>query len=346
MADQQLEQLIAIVGQLQLQVQAIQEDRATALGPAPAAPPPAPAANDYPIEKPPTFDGKRSEVTNFLTQLFVYFEAQRDRFPNDTARCLAASQFLRGAAYSWIQPSLTQRPLPPRLTDLQVFMTDLRTTFGDPHELSNAALQIINLRQTSSVATYSTEFSRLASLLAWPDPPLIPIYYQGLKDEVKDELVRVDRPEILQDFITLTLRIDQRLQERRLERQRSPIVRPPLIRPTQATTVPPRPLPPTARPGSGVPAITDTPLLHPNGTPMELGANRPSFRRLTPEERNYRISNRLCLYCGVSGHMAIECPQRPSRALRTAVAELPPIRPTEPAVEPPLPTQGNVNPQA
>ena len=44
-------------------------------------------------------------------------------------------------------------------------------------------------------------------------------YYKGLKEEVKDDMARQERPETLEDMTDLAIRIDQRLYERRLERQ-------------------------------------------------------------------------------------------------------------------------------
>jgi hypothetical protein len=36
------------------------------------------------------------------------------------------------------------------------------------------------------------------------------IYYQGLKDEVKDELYKADRPDILSKYITMAIKINKR----------------------------------------------------------------------------------------------------------------------------------------
>ncbi len=41
--------------------------------------------------------------------------------------------------------------------------------------------------------------------------------------------------------------------------------------------------------------------------PMQLG-----FTPLTPQERERRMQNQLCLYCGQAGHMRNTCPVRPS----------------------------------
>ena len=47
-------------------------------------------------------------------------------------------------------------------------------------------------------------------------------------------------------------------------------------------------------------------------TPMEIDMTR---RRgpLSDEEKQRRRANRLCLYCGGPGHIAIHCPHRPRR---------------------------------
>jgi hypothetical protein len=41
----------------------------------------------------------------------------------------------------------------------------------------------------------------MLSILGWPDSVLIPVYYKGLKDYLKDALVYVKRAKILRDFI-------------------------------------------------------------------------------------------------------------------------------------------------
>jgi hypothetical protein len=54
--------------------------------------------------------------------------------------------------------------------------------------------------------------------LDWDEEPLIVTYYNGLKDSVKDEVARQERPDDIQDMIELAVKIDNRLYERQLER--------------------------------------------------------------------------------------------------------------------------------
>jgi hypothetical protein len=48
---------------------------------------------------------------------------------------------------------------------------------------------------------------------------LTPQFYRGLKDEVKDDIVRGERPEELLPMIKKAINIDSRLYKRRLERK-------------------------------------------------------------------------------------------------------------------------------
>ena len=54
--------------------------------------------------------------------------------------------------------------------------------------------------------------------MEWDDQPLISCFYKGLREDVKDELVKVKRPKDLSAYIALAVEIDYRLYERRIER--------------------------------------------------------------------------------------------------------------------------------
>ncbi|KAL8213672.1 UNVERIFIED_CONTAM: hypothetical protein K2H54_000964 [Gekko kuhli] len=76
-------------------------------------------------------------------------------------------------------------------------------------EASGGALQLADL------ATQLQQLTQLlAQDLAWNEAALMDQYAEGLADEILDELAWVDRPNTLQNLITLCLRIDGRLERR------------------------------------------------------------------------------------------------------------------------------------
>jgi hypothetical protein len=57
-------------------------------------------------------------------------------------------------------------------------------------------------------------------MIDWDDAPLIVTFYNGLKERVKDEIARVDRPDEIDDMIKLAVRIDDRQYEREMEKKK------------------------------------------------------------------------------------------------------------------------------
>jgi hypothetical protein len=296
--DAQLQELQEVIRRLQ--------DREGAAQPPPPPPPPHanPPTTDFPVKEPMVFDGKRSELTDFLTQIRVYFLAQPSKFPSDTARVLATTQFMRGTAYKYVQPLLMQDPLPPEITNFTMFIDKLKEMFGDPNELLTAARNLTSLKQHNSVANYMSDFVRLSSVLDWNEGALTYQFYTGLKDDVKDELAKVERPADLNTLMTLANRIDQRLYERRLERGNRP-----------ATTNRPPP-----RPQNNRPLLPPPPYTGPQ--PMEIDTTRPAYRNLTPDEFQRRRTLGLCLFCGQPNHIAANCPSRATRKPTVNVTDI------------------------
>ncbi|KAF5229084.1 hypothetical protein FANTH_14311 [Fusarium anthophilum] len=52
----------------------------------------------------------------------------------------------------------------------------------------------------------------------WDDEALMEVYYRGLKEEVKDELYKADRPDNITEYVAMAIKIDERQYERRKER--------------------------------------------------------------------------------------------------------------------------------
>jgi len=61
-----------------------------------------------------------------------------------------------------------------------------------------------------SAAKYAAEFQRIAALTDWDDNALVLQYYWGLNKTIKDEIVRMNRPEELQNMINTFINIDSR----------------------------------------------------------------------------------------------------------------------------------------
>ena len=163
--------------------------------------------------------------------------------------------------------------------------------FRNVDEERVAARIMRQLRQRGSAAQYYSRFQQLSAHLDWDNTALASVYYEGLNDQVKDEM-GINPPGDLKKLIDQSIRTDGWLYERRMEK----------------------------RGGLGAPRFY-TQQKRDYGDPMELDSmehgrpsrpNKPRFKgNPTPNrERDRRRRDNLCYNYGKSGHRAKECDNR------------------------------------
>jgi hypothetical protein len=273
--------------------------------------------------KPDTFHGSRSKLRSFVSQLAIYFALQPDDFTSDTNKIMFAASLLRDSAFDWFEPNLRKKDSdspPAVVTNYKTFLASLESTFGDIDAKATAERQLRSLRQTTSASSYSTSFQQIVSFLEWDDAALGYAFYNGLKDSVKDELAKDDRPASLSALMEKAIKIDNRQFERNREKQAS-LARsnPTTTTSTQQRFVPTHlvqrpslrsiPIPLASQPRS-VP-VQNTPVVKkelPTYQPIpNTSRSLHSSGKLPDTERAFRLQNNLCLYCGQSGHSVKNC---------------------------------------
>ena len=274
------------------------------------------------LNKPSEYDGKdRNACTTFISQVKLYIHGNPLFFVNEQAKVLFATTYLKHKAFAWMEPRI-MKGTDPMLSNFELFCQELLRNLGDPDREKNMSKKLRALRQTSSAAAYRTEFDNISQYLEWDEGALKEYFYEGLKETVKDSLALVpEEPEDFKDYQDLCIRLDNRIFERKEDSRRQSNKTPSASshrKPSETTDTP--------KPQIQVNTYTD------NGPPMDVGvpmdldaaANR-KFKPLTPQERQYRMQNQLCLYCGKPGHRAGDCPAkqaRPARIQATLIAPM------------------------
>ncbi|KAM9744608.1 uncharacterized protein ACNS7B_011757 [Menidia menidia] len=248
---------------------------------------------------PKSFGGEFGQCRGFLGQCELLFRHQPSRYSAGGARIALIMSLLTDRALAWAIAA-TSRDL--QLTiDYPAFLREFRLVFDHPMDGPDAASRLHSISQGSrSVADYSLEFRTLAADSAWDDNALRSAYRRGLNEAVKDLIIR-DRPSTLSELISLALLMDDRLRERRRERAKRCGEEPHSRVSHSIRGEPPRD---AFSPSHTSPKTT--PLPGGQDEPMELGRSR-----LSKEEREQRMRDRLCLYCGRPGHQIRSCPIRP-----------------------------------
>ena len=246
---------------------------------APSPPVRPPVVSEARMPPPERCSGAPGSCRPFLVQCTLTFEQQPSAFPTERSRVAYIVSLLTGRARDWGTAEWERQS--SMCSSVQLFSAELRKVFDHVTPGREAARGLLNLAQGGrTVADYSIEFRTIAAESNWNAPSLFDAFYNGLSDRIKDELAARDPPADLDSLVTLAIRIDGRLRERRRERAQSSVP------PVSFHSPPRRPSPPAEQ--SAPSALPE---------PMQLGR-----AQLSTAERQRRLRENQCLYCGRDGH--------------------------------------------
>ena len=261
-----------------------------------------PLADNSNFPKPLIYDGDLSKCRGFITQCDIYFDNQPNRFQTSESRVSFIVSLLTGRALDWAVAALKKTQ--SFFSDFPAFVSEFRLVFDHPPVGPDAQSKLLTISQGNrSVAEYSVEFRLLAAECNWNDEALTCAFRRGLNESIKNQIL-LNQPDSLAALITLSLFVDSRLRSLRIEKQTNET-------PTTLKDSPDSRAPNLFRspPTRHKPQFSKAKFDEPE--PMQLGRSR-----LSREERQHRIRNRLCLYCGASDHLLETCTVRPKDMTR------------------------------
>ena len=258
--------------------------------PTPPPPPPSGAIIEPRVGTPERYAGDPDGCNPFLTNCSILFALQPLTFSTEAAKVAFTINHLTGRARLWGTAEWEKQT--PACATFQAFSKELRKVFGMGASVSDAARDLLSLRQgNQTVADFSIDFRTRARQSNWNESALRDSFLHSLADYIKDELVSHDLPSTLDGVIERAIRVDLRIQARRRERRRGTASGNPPVRLRETASAP------GAASFAGPPAEVSE--------PMQLG-----HTSLSQEEKERRRQANLCLYCGRAGHFISRCPAK------------------------------------
>lgn len=298
------------------------------------------------VRRPDKFTGKdRSKFRTFKVQCLLVFRSNPHKFKSDAKKVNYACSYLDEVAFSWYENALDQDEEPDWFYSWDLFIKELDKNFGEVDVTAAAERRIRQLWMSSTghVSDYITKFNAEANKLKWNDSAKMSEFRRGLAPRIKDELARV--PDINYhdyiDFQDVVLRLDARYWEREAERSNdsrsrgtTPSTSAAVTRSTTTTTtnrfakkIPERyaranePVRPFGRSQP-----TDFARRTQGSSSSSSSGSSGSYKgfakplkhipltadgKVTQAEKDKRMREGSCLYCGEKGHILATCPKKP-----------------------------------
>jgi hypothetical protein len=177
------------------------------------------------LAKPDLYHGDRTKLETWILQFDRYFHMAGDNI-EDNDQVIHATSYMKGDAEKWVAPmlrrymdtSIKDKENVKLFEDWDLFKAKLRQVFSPIKESLVAKQKIQTLQQTKSAADYTTIFQQYAATLEWGDEALQEMYKQGLKPNVRRELMRSGASiTTLKELTDEAIRIDNDLFELKLE---------------------------------------------------------------------------------------------------------------------------------
>jgi hypothetical protein len=242
------------------------------------------------IAMPPRYSGDPLKLTTWIAQCRAYFDYYDNQFEHEADKALFAGALLDGTPAMWFQPALdryTRTSNPDTLDEddrklfdsFEGFEEAIQAICGEPDGKRRAEQRLIKLKQTGSAAALVGQYRAIHPQTDLNDAAVMMLFYLALKPSVQRRLAELDRPDSINEYYEMAVKIDNSqfafMQEQKAFKD------------------------PKANTGKKVQHKSTSYGQH--AGPMDIGAAQVGGRK------KFDKSQLKCHNCGDKGHFAREC---------------------------------------
>ncbi|KAL0165965.1 hypothetical protein M9458_037809, partial [Cirrhinus mrigala] len=252
----------------------------------PSGPSPAPSTSSHnvpssPMARPAPYSGRAEECNGFLLQCSLVFTMQPALYPTDQSQIAFITSLLTGPALHWAETLWLQAG--PVIRSIQAFTAHFKEVFGQSDSDITAGEQ---LSFKARYYVYPGIFIEIQNprCYQWIERAISPHHLPArLGAQTSSAVGGPRRSPRIREIHSTFIRCSDRMSSYQTE---TTAAIPALLRSPEGMTPP-----------------------EPASKPMILDSGK-----LPSTERQRRLTRGLCIYCGASGHLRLNCPSRPTRS--------------------------------
>jgi len=164
------------------------------------------------------FTDEREKLQAFLIKLELYIEFNQTKFRSEMNKDLFTVLYLKNAAFNWVDLKLHKfldKTLKKQMnnkkfifSNYKKFKNELQRAFKVVDEKQAAKRQLHILKMNKLAVKYAAEFQQIVALTDWDDNTLVLQYYWELNETIKNEIVKMNWSEELQNMINIFININ------------------------------------------------------------------------------------------------------------------------------------------
>lgn len=276
---------------------------------------------NIPVKAPNEFTGRDAlKLRPFLQSCQLNFAANPHNFQRDESKVYFAISYLEDVAAQWAATlSLEQSP---SLSNWNLFEENFKKTFGDPGDEEAAIQELQNLEMASHhhAHIFIAQFKQLAYRTSWNDSALKHLFVSALPSRISNQFATTNMADTLEELYAQVIQMDNNYHnfKRKNPKHEQPKTshskpsnppKPPEARQTPKPSTPHTSKQSTPKPHSNPPSTPSSSSIQPKTKPSgDLVGKLNSQGHLTDQERQKRLAEGACLYCGNKGHRFNDCP--------------------------------------
>ena len=170
-------------------------------------------------EKSDYFDEIKEKLRQWLTQMNVYLNAQFYQLRMKDDKIILIINYLIDKTVNWIQSYINKKFYSEEeknemFNSYEKFVKKIITIFKSVNSKRKIECKLEHLKQKESASNYVVKFRQIVSVLDWDDEVYVSLFYWELKNEVKNELAKIEWSDNLNNIIRIAVWINNQFWER------------------------------------------------------------------------------------------------------------------------------------